>query len=214
MKTRAKILSINGSYRDGGITDQALEAAVKTLRISGADVETIVLREYPIEFCLNCRTCTQEPGHAPGECVHDDGMRELVRKIEAADGYILSAPTNFGSVTAVFKRFMERLIVYAYWPWGAAAPKFRKAGVPKKKAILISSCAAPGILGRFLYNTPKQLRMAAQTIGAKPVGTLFVGLVSNEADARLPERMRRKAEALAKQLVREKRSDTSQRYRV
>lgn len=205
MKGRTKILSINGSYRDDGITDQAVEAAVTALRASGAEVETIALREYPIEFCLNCRACTQEPGHTPGECVHDDGMRELVRKIEEADGYILAAPTNFGSVTAVFKRFMERLIVYAYWPWGAHAPKFRKVGLPQKKAILISSSAAPGILGRFLYNTPKQLRMAAQTIGAKSVGTLFTGLISKEADAGLPERTRRKAEALVKEWV----SDTS-----
>lgn len=25
---------------------------------------------------------------------------------------------NFGSVTAIMKRFIERLTVYAYWPWG------------------------------------------------------------------------------------------------
>jgi len=49
----SKILVINGSYRDDGITDQAV--AVEALNQSGAETEIINLRDYPIEFCLNCR---------------------------------------------------------------------------------------------------------------------------------------------------------------
>ena len=109
-----RILAINGSYRDEGITDQTVEALAQAIEAAGAEVEIILLREYPIEFCLNCRECTQQPGAKPGECVHNDGMQELIDKIERADGYILASPTNFGSVTAIFKRFMERLAVYAY----------------------------------------------------------------------------------------------------
>jgi multimeric flavodoxin WrbA len=201
MSQATKVLSINGSYRDNGITDQAIKTAAQSLAESGAVVESIMLREYPIEFCLNCRACTQEPGVTPGHCVHDDSMRELVEKIEEADAYIIAAPTNLGSVTAIFKRFMERLVVYAYWPWGAPGPRYRKAKLPKKKAMLISSCAAPGLMGRWLYGTQKQLRMTAQIIGAAPVGTVFAGMIAGEADAAYPERMRRKAEVLAKKLL-------------
>ena len=201
MSHATRVLSINGSYRDDGITDQAITAAVGALRASGAEVETIELRNYPIEFCLNCRACTQEPGDAPGRCVHDDGMRELVEKIEQADAYILAAPTNFDSVTAIFKRFMERLVVYAYWPWGASAPAFRKAKMQRKKAMLISSSAAPGMMGRWFFRTAKQLKMTAKVIGADPVGTLFTGLIAIEPDAEYPQRMRNKAEVLAKKLI-------------
>ena len=101
-----KILAINGSYRDDGITDQAVDLMAQTIRSLDAEVEIILLREYPIEFCLNCRECTQQAGESPGKCVQQDGMQELIRKIELADGYILASPTNFGSVTAIFKRFM------------------------------------------------------------------------------------------------------------
>lgn len=199
--TQAKrVLSINGSYRDDGITDQAIEAATDALRQSGVEVEAVTLRDYPIEFCLNCRACTQEPGDAPGRCVQHDGMRDVIAKIELADAYILAAPTNFDSVTALFKRFMERLVVYAYWPWGAPAPKFRKMKLPKKKAMLISSSAAPGFMGRWLFQSTKQLKMTAKVIGADPVGTLFTGLTAGEPDTRLPRRMRRKALALADKL--------------
>jgi len=126
----SKILAINGSYRDGGITDQAVHKIVQDLVAAGAEVEILLLREYPIEFCLNCRECTQKMGDSPGKCVQHDGMGELINKIERADGYILASPTNFGSVTAIDKCFMERLIVYAYWPWNVSSPKLRKENEP------------------------------------------------------------------------------------
>lgn len=197
----SKILAINGSYRDDGITDQTVDALVKAAEEAGAEVEVIRLRDYPIEFCLNCRECTQQPGVAPGICVQHDGMQALVDKIENADAYILASPTNFGSVTALFKRFMERLVVYAYWPWQMNTPQFRKARVAKKKALLVSSCAAPGILGRWFFSTHKQLRMTAQTIGANTVGTLFTGLIGREAQPVLPPRVQAKIRTLSKKLI-------------
>jgi multimeric flavodoxin WrbA len=196
-----KILAINGSYREDGFTDQTVEALTQALVATGAEIEIIFLREYPIEFCLNCRVCTQHPGAAPGECVHHDGMRELIKKIEQADCYILASPTNMGSVTGIFKRFMERLVVYAYWPWDMNGPQYRKAKAPKRKAILVSSCAAPGILGRWLFGTNKQLKMTAKMIGAETVGTLFTGMIAKDQQPKLPEGMRSKIKTLAGRLV-------------
>ena len=201
MTTMNKILVINGSYRDDGITDQAVAVAVAALKGSGAETEIINLREYPIEFCLNCRECSLQPGESPGKCVLDDGMQALIEKIEAAQGFILAAPTNFGSVTAIFKRFMERLIAYAYWPWDKPYPQFRKAKAPRKKAMLISSSAAPALMGRWLFGSSKQLKMAAQTIGAEPVGTLFTGMISTEKHQQLPQKTVAKARAMAIKLL-------------
>ena len=81
------VLVINGSYRDDGITDQAIEVAVATLKKAGTKTEVINLRDYPIEFCLNCRECTQQTGPTPGKCVLVDGMQALIDKIEAADAF-------------------------------------------------------------------------------------------------------------------------------
>jgi multimeric flavodoxin WrbA len=195
-----RLLAIDGSYRPDGIIDQAVAAAVDAAISAGAEVEVVHLRDYPIEFCRNCRECTQQAGESPGRCVQNDGMQSLVDRIEAADGYILASPTNFYSVTAVFKRFMERLAVYAYWPWGAPAPKFRKAHA-SKKAVLIASCAAPGLMGRLFYTTLNQLKMTAKTIGAKPVGSAFIGLVAQQEHTPLPERARKRIARLAGRLV-------------
>jgi multimeric flavodoxin WrbA len=189
------LLAINGSYRPDGIIDQAVDAAVQAATSAGTQVEVVHLRDYPIEFCRNCRECIQQPGEAPGTCIQNDRVQALVNKIEAANGFILASPTNFYSVTAVFKRFMERLVVYAYWPWGAPAPKFRKTHA-SKKAVLIASCAASGLMGRLFYATLKQLKMTAKTIGARPAGSVFIGLVAQREHAALPERSRKRIQQL------------------
>ncbi len=201
MANKAKVLVINGSYRDDGITDQAVEVTVEALHSGGAETEIVNLRDYPIEFCLNCRECTQQPGTGPGKCVLDDGMHELIEKIEAAQAYVLASPTNFDSVTALFKRFMERLVAYAYWPWDKPYPKFRKAGLPPKKAMLISSSAAPSWMGRWLFGSGKQLDMTAKTIGAKSVGLLFTGQASTEKHQRLAQKSITQARTLAARLI-------------
>lgn len=196
-----RLLAINGSYREDGIIDQAVATAVRAAAEAGAEVETIYLRSYPIEFCLNCRECTQLPGESPGHCIQQDGMQALIDKIETADGYILASPTNIGTVTAIYKRFMERLAVYAYWPWGAPAPQMRRGKRLKKKAVLISSSAAPGLMGRLFFNTLKQLRQSATAIGAKSVGTLWLGMVANEPNRRLSDRQVRQIQRRVKTLL-------------
>ena len=201
MNSPAKVLVINGSYRTDGITDQASAIAASVLREHGAQVDVVLLREENIEFCLNCRACTLAEGTDPGECVLDDAMHAIISKIEEADAYVLAVPTNFSSATAVFKRFMERLTPYGYWPWGAMAPKNRKANLPQKKAMLITSCAAPGIFSRVLYGTGRQLKLAARVIGARVVGTVHVGLIADKPEASLPGRARMRTRELAEALL-------------
>lgn len=196
-----KILAISASYRQDGITDQTVEALRQAVEALDGEVEVVKLRERPLLFCRNCRECTQHPGEEPGCCPLPDGMQELIDRIESADGYILASPTNFGAATALFKRFMERLVVYAYWPWDMNGPRYRKRKAPRKKAVLISSCAAPGVLGRYFFATRKQLRMTAKTIGADTVGTIFTGLVGKKSHPRIESRVHRKTRQLAKKLL-------------
>ena len=195
-----RVLAVNGSYRENGAIDQAIEVAAQAARSAGASVEIICLRKFQIEFCLNCRHWTQLPGENPGECVHEDRMHELVQKIESADAFILASPTNFYSVTAIFKRFMERLVVYAYWPWGMFSPKYRKTKATKR-AMLIASSAAPGFMGRMFYGTLKQLKMTAKTVGAKPVGSLFIGKMSQQEHPDLPDKMQQQVRSMVRKLI-------------
>ena len=195
-----RILAINGSYRESGVTDRVLDVMRAPLAEAGHEGEVVPLRDLDIGFCRNCRECTQAPGPEPGRCVQQDAMVGLVARIEAADGYIFASPTNFGAVTALFKRFMERLVVYAYWPWDQPAPRPRR---PKasRPAVLVSSSAAPGWMGRTMFGTTRQLRQAAKTVGGRVRGTCFTGLAATARHKTLDERERRRAARIARKLA-------------
>ena len=66
---------------------------------------------------------------------------------------------------------------------------------------MISSNAAPALLGRLLFVSGKQLKTAAHTIGAVSPETLFTGHASKEKHLRLPEDIAARARRLAGKLV-------------
>ena len=197
----AKVLIINGSYRDAGISREFVDTIYETLSACHHQVEIVNLKEYTIRYCLNCRSCTQEEGEAPAKCVIDDDMKQIIQKIEESDGYVLLSPTNFGTVTALYKAFLERLVPYGYWPWGEVAPKDRKE-IKSKKSIVISSCAAPSLIGRFAFSSLKLLKLTAKTIGAKVVDSLMVGLISHKENIAIDARDKKRVVAIAKSLDR------------
>ncbi|MDA8244683.1 MAG: flavodoxin family protein [Elusimicrobia bacterium] len=195
-----KIVAINGSYRRGGIIDQAVEAAAAAARAGGASVETVLLAEKNIAFCTNCRSCMQEPGAARGGCPLRDDMDAILDAVDAADGLILAAPVNCFNLTAVFRKFMERGGPYAYWPWGAKAPAMRLAP-GARKAVLIASAAMPAPFGRLFTGAMRALKLTAAGTGSKVSGTLFIGLSAMTERPELAAGDRRRAEALGRGLL-------------
>jgi NAD(P)H-dependent FMN reductase len=196
-----KVIAFIGSYRKGGISDQAVDAVLRKAGQGGAETKKYYLTDIPMKFCNNCRICTNDdPAKARGRCVINDDMEKLLTEIDGADGIILASPVNDGTVTAVMKRFLERLTVYVYWPWGQHAPKFR-TGSKSKKAIIITSSACPAIIGRFLMPNARQvLKSMAGSIGAGEIKSLYFGMASQEEKPRLNDRQlaaaRRAAEIL------------------
>jgi len=200
MPMAKKIIAINGSYRRGGIIDQAVEAAAAAARAGGAETEIVLLSGKNIGFCDNCRACAQEPGPGRGVCPLGDDMDAILDAVDACDGLILAAPVNCFNVNALFRKFMERGTPYAYWPWGAMGPAFRrKAG--GKKAVLITSSAMPSLLARFLTGALRALRLTAKSLGARVAGTLFIGVSSMEEKPRLSAWDKRLAEKLGRKLA-------------
>jgi len=187
-----RILGIVGSYRKGGVIDSMVTEALAAAREHGAVTEKLYLIDKHIEFCTNCRTCTQQPGEAPGKCVLDDEMPSILALCQNADGLVIGAPVNFFNINAITRRFMERLVCYAYWPWGQAGPAMRTK-TRSKRAILITSSAMPGFLGRIFTGAPRALRILAKTLGAKPIATLFVGLIADREKPELAEKTVKKA---------------------
>lgn len=199
MNAGQKIVGIVGSYRKHGAVDSAVSEILAEAEHHGAQTTTIYLQDRHIEFCTNCRVCLQQPGSDRGECVIKDDMDDILQEIESADSLVIGAPVNFHNVNALTRQFLERCIGYAYWPWNAPGPKLRNPQ-RNKKAILVSSSAAPAFIARFLTGTMKALKELAKMLGAKPVGVLWVGTV-NSNPIELSDKVKRKAKHLAHKLV-------------
>ncbi len=189
-----KVVALLGTYRKSGTLNAVVTALLEGAREHRAETSTIYLIDKHIEFCTNCRHCTLEPGPQRGQCSQKDDLDAIVSEIEAADAVVLGTPVNCGNATAIFRRFMERLIGTAYWPWQQPAPKSR-SHLHTLKAALVATSAMPGFLIPIATGTSRALRSTAKILGAKPVATLWVGLSAAELDhkptARVLERARR-----------------------
>ena len=73
-----KVVAILGTYRKGGTLDAAVEAILEGARSKRATTSTIYLSEKHIEFCTNCRQCTQDPGPERGRCRQKDDLEAIV----------------------------------------------------------------------------------------------------------------------------------------
>jgi putative NADPH-quinone reductase len=195
-----RVVAIVGSYRKEGTIDAAVEAILAGAREKGATTHTIYLTEQHIEFCRNCRTCMEASGPERGKCPQQDDLELILEEIEAADAVVLGSPVNCGNVTAIFRRFMERIVGFGYWPWGQKAPKSR--GVPSaRKAALVASSAMPGFFIPLFTGTATALRTTAKMIGAKPVGTMWIGLAAGEPHHVIPSRTLARARRLGLRLA-------------
>jgi hypothetical protein len=56
-------------------------------------------------------------------------------------------------------------------------------------------------MGRMFYGTLKQLKMTAKTVGAKPVGSLFIGKMSQQEHPDLPDKMQQQVRSMVRKLL-------------
>jgi len=103
-----KILAVSGSLRSGGNTDTLLEQFTKGASESGAEVQTIFLRNYAVNSCVGCEQC-----RGRGFCARfDDGMSLIYPEINSSTGLILGSPVYNYNVTSLMKAFIDRLFPY------------------------------------------------------------------------------------------------------
>jgi multimeric flavodoxin WrbA len=99
-----KVIAIYGNPKAGGFVHGCLDAICDRLEIRGTDLERLHLREQGIQDCTGCFACLRT-----GECVLPDAMNEICRRMRAADGFVVGCSVRNGYVTALYKRFFERI---------------------------------------------------------------------------------------------------------
>lgn len=195
-----RVVGIMGSYRKGGAIDTVVSEVLNAAQDQGADITKVDLLDKHIEYCMNCRSCCQEPGPQRGRCIINDDVEEMLTTLDEADAIVLGAPVNFGDVNALTRTFLERMVGFAYWPWERPGAPQRRHRTVTKKAVLVTSSSAPGLLTKLFARSLKTLKTMAKLLGAKPVGVLVVGLV-HEPEVHLGDKTRQAAQKLGKRLV-------------
>lgn len=104
-----KVLLVNGSPRQHGCTDRALEEVKATLEKEGIETELLWIGTKPIGGCLACRAC-----HKMGKgCVQKDIVSETGERLEEFDGFVFGSPVYYAGPTGQLQCFLDRLF-FAY----------------------------------------------------------------------------------------------------
>ncbi len=113
---------------------------------------------------------------------------------------MLGTSVNFYTVTAVMKKFIERLVCYAWWPWGMLSPKVREQGKSRRAVVVISS-AAPSLMIRLRTGVVGLMKTAAGMLGAETIGVLTIGIAARAQKQDISGRTLNKARLLGRKLV-------------
>ncbi len=107
---RPSLLAIQASPRSRGFTAQLMEIVLGGARqIGEIAIEEIFLPDQHFEFCRGCFTCKSVPYHCPlKDSMGEKGEGGLHKKLERANGVLLTLPTYFWSANALTHTFFER----------------------------------------------------------------------------------------------------------
>ncbi|MCR5129222.1 MAG: flavodoxin family protein [Lachnospiraceae bacterium] len=188
-----KILAIQGSYRNNGLTTLMLKYAAEELKKAGYEVEYIRLHDMKIGYCKGCRKCFEI-----GECVFkDDDMVRISQSIKDADVIILASPVYWANVPAIVKNLFDRMSGTSMEETNTF-PKPRLSG---KKYLLLTACNTPMPFAALCGQTTGLKRAAKEyfkTSGISCIGTVVCDNASKRKQ--VPEANRNKIRKLIRKI--------------
>lgn len=99
-----KVLLINGSPHKNGCTYTALSEVAATLEKKGIDTEIYWIGVKPVAGCIACGKCS-----GTGKCVFDDGVNEIVSRMDEFDGIVVGSPVYYAGPSGQICAFLDRL---------------------------------------------------------------------------------------------------------
>jgi len=127
-----------GSPRKKGNTDVLAAAVIRGIEAGGGEVEQVRLSQLNIGPCTGCGSCEKT-----GQCIIDDDMQDLYRRIDEADSVIIGSPIYFYGVTAQTKLFIDR--TQAMWSRKyILKQQVKRKGSLKRFGIFLSVAATSG----------------------------------------------------------------------
>lgn len=123
-----KIIAVLGSPSANGNTCVLAREVLRGAEKAGADTEEIFLADYQIEYCKGCINKTDTHCMATGQCVINDDLNRLKKKLYDSDGIVWASPSYGIMETARMKNFMiDRIGMFTVYTSGFGGKYF--AGV-------------------------------------------------------------------------------------
>lgn len=167
-RTVNKIIAIQGSYRDNGITTMMLKYAVEKTKAQDNEVTYIKLHEKKIEYCKGCRKCFDS-----AECFFkNDDLHEVAHAIKEADVIMLATPVYWANVPAVVKNLFDRMSGTSMME----TKTFPKPRFKGKRYILFTACNTPMPFAKWCGQTTGLKRAVKEyfkTSGVECIGTVI-----------------------------------------
>ena len=103
-----RIAILNGNPDPGNLKFEGyLKSLADLLRAKNHAVNMLTLRALDIGYCTGCWGCWVR---TPGQCVNEDGSREVCRAWANSDLMLLASPLRMGFVTALLKAALDKSI--------------------------------------------------------------------------------------------------------
>ncbi|MEN6347129.1 MAG: flavodoxin family protein [Armatimonadia bacterium] len=103
-----RVIGLNASPNQDGLTATMLISALDGAREAGAEIELVHMKTLKLKACRQCDNgwgvCRSE-----GRCIIEDDFQALREKLRGADALIFSTPVYYGEASEVAKNFLDRL---------------------------------------------------------------------------------------------------------
>ena len=100
--SKAKVLGVSGSPREGKNTDALLRAALGAAEEAGPETEILSLSGLKILPCTGCNTCVKERRCPQDE---EDDMGLVKERLEAADAVVIASRRGYGALAGWPERY-------------------------------------------------------------------------------------------------------------
>jgi len=99
-----RVLLLNGSPNVAGCTFTSLNIIKEQLATHGVVAEIHHIGSEPAQGCTGCAACRKLR-----QCVYDDQVNAIARKLEVADGLIIGSPVYYASANGALTALLDRL---------------------------------------------------------------------------------------------------------
>jgi multimeric flavodoxin WrbA len=100
-----KLLLVRGNPRKNGFTQYLTDLFLSGVRETGTQVHDVDLPSRKLEPCLGCYYCWLTK---PGQCIHHDGMAELLPLVLESKVLVCTTPVYYFAMSSYLKTFFER----------------------------------------------------------------------------------------------------------